>query len=107
MELLARQGEVHVTGSHALRLMTSRDLDIHLLREDASIDACFALGRDLATLLEPHRMHYRDETTVATPGLPRGRYWGIYLEDERASLWKIDIWMTDRATWAPTRAFVA
>ena len=62
MALLARHGEVHVVGSYALRLMTWRDLDIHLVREDASTSAFFALGGALAALLQPHRMQFRDDS---------------------------------------------
>ena len=50
-------------------------------------------------------MHFRDETTEQTPGLPRGLYWGIYLGDERKGAWKIDIWATSRADFEPSRQF--
>jgi hypothetical protein len=50
-------------------------------------------------------MHYRDETSVATEGLPRGLYWGIYLGDERAGAWKIDIWATDAEGFEAVRAY--
>jgi hypothetical protein len=40
-------------------------------------------------------MHFRDESTVGTPGLPHGLYWGVYLGDERQGAWKIDIWQTN------------
>lgn len=49
-------------------------------------------------------MHYRDETAVATQGLPRGLYWGVYLGDERNGAWKIDIWVTDADGFEATRA---
>jgi hypothetical protein len=54
--------------------------------------------------LSPHRMHYRDETYVATQGLPKGLYWGVYLGDERAGAWKIDVWMTDADGFESPRA---
>jgi hypothetical protein len=105
MALLSRHGQVHVVGSYALGLMTWRDLDVHLVSEDMSVEGFFGLGGGIASLLKPHRMHFRDETTVATKGLPRGLYWGIYLGDERAGAWKIDVWLTDRAGFEPTREF--
>lgn len=105
MAVLAQHGEVHVVGSYALDLMTWRDLDVHLVREDVSVEDFFELGWRIASLLRPHRMHFRDETTVATKGLPRGLYWGVYLGDERAGAWKIDVWLTNRAGFEPTREF--
>ena len=50
-------------------------------------------------------MQYRDERIVATPGLPRGLYWGVYLGDERKGAWKIDIWISDAAVFEATRDF--
>jgi hypothetical protein len=69
--------------------MTWRDLDIHLVREQADVRAFFALGGEIAALLAPPRMHFRDESRQRTPGLPPGFYWGVYLGDERAGAWKI------------------
>jgi hypothetical protein len=37
--------------------------------------------------------------------LPPGYYWGIYLGDERAGAWKIDIWQTDRQAFDAVRRF--
>lgn len=105
-DLLAAYGEVHITGSYALELMTWRDLDVHIVRESPDREAFFALGGRIATLLEPHRMHFRDETVQQTPRLPRGLYWGIYLGDEREGAWKIDVWVSSRAEYDPARKFL-
>jgi len=107
MNLLAENGEVHVMGSYALRLMAWRDLDIHVVQEAPDINKFFALGGHIATLLQPHRMHFRNEAQVGTPGLPRGLYWGIYLGDERAGAWKIDVWQTNRQEFESVRRFGA
>lgn len=93
--ILNDYGEVHVIGSYALHLMVWRDLDIHIVHKDIDKEGFFELGGRVAALLSPHRMHYRDETSVATEGLPRGLYWGVYLGDERDGAWKIDIWVTE------------
>lgn len=106
-DLLEAFGEVHITGSYVLELMTWRDLDIHIVRDDLDQTAFFKLGRDVAALLRPHRMHFRDETVARTAGLPRGLYWGVYLGDERKGAWKIDIWTTSRADFEPSRRFNA
>jgi len=103
--LLERYGELHMMGSYALGLMTWRDLDLHVVKPTEDIAAFFALGGQIAALLQPQRMHFRDETDVNTPGLPAGWYWGIYLGDERAGDWKIDVWQTGREAWEPARRF--
>jgi hypothetical protein len=105
LTLLSKYGEPHVIGSYSLRLMTWRDLDIHVVREQVDVPAFFALGGELAALLKPHRMHFRDETSVGTSGLPKGLYWGIYLGDEKAGAWKIDVWATDREHFESVRRF--
>ncbi len=103
--ILGRHGEVHIVGSYALGLMTWRDLDIHVVRDDPDIKAFFDLGGEIARLLQLHRMHFRDEFTVGTPGLPRGYYWGVYLGDERSGAWKIDVWQTNQQAFDVVRGF--
>jgi hypothetical protein len=85
--------------------MVWRDLDIHIVRSNPDHAAFFALGGEIATLLHPTKMHYRDEIVTATPGLPVGLYWGIYLGNERQGAWKIDIWTTDAEGFAPMQQF--
>ena len=92
--ILNDYGAVHVIGSYALHLMVWRDLDIHIVQPELDKRKFFELGGKIAALLSPQRMHYRDETTAATQGLPRGLYWGVYLGNEREGAWKIDVWMT-------------
>jgi len=105
LAVLGRHGDVHVVGSYALGLMTWRDLDIHVVRDSLDITAFFDLGREVAVLLKPHRMHFRDESRARTPGLPDGYYWGVYLGDERSGAWKIDIWQTNRQAFEAVRRF--
>lgn len=105
--ILGEYGDVHVVGSYALRLMTWRDLDIHIVRSAMDTTAFFEMGGRVAALLKPHRMHHRDETVVRTRGLPPGLYWGVYLGDERDGAWKIDIWMSDADAFESPRAFGA
>jgi hypothetical protein len=66
LSILDRHGEVHMVGSYVLGLMTSRDLDIHVVRADLDVRAFFDLGGEIARLLKPHRMHFRDESTAGT-----------------------------------------
>jgi hypothetical protein len=81
-------------GSYALDLMVWRDLDLYLIppHDTLDVDRFFALGGMLAQRLQPHRMHFRDETRRQSPGLPAGMYWGVYLPDTTAPGWKIDPW---------------
>ena len=79
--------------------------DIHVVREELDVRTFFDLGGEIAGLMKPHRMHFRDESAVGTPGLPRGFYWGIYLGDERSGAWKIDIWQTNRQAFEAVRRF--
>lgn len=90
--LLERYGQARVSGSHALDLMVWRDLDIYLVNEDLPLAGFFHLGGQLAELLTPARMHFRNERATKTQGLPVGLYWGVYLGNEREGAWKIDIW---------------
>lgn len=95
-DALASYGEVHVVGSYRMGLMAWRDLDIHLVPHVLDRSLFFELGRRIAELLGPRRMHYRDETGADSTALPRGLYWGVHLGDVRASGWKLDIWATGR-----------
>ncbi len=104
-DALSLYGEVHVVGSYALGLMAWRDLDIHVVRETPDLEAFFALGARISSILRPPRMQFRDERVAATEGLPRGLYWSVYLGDERAGAWKIDVWATDRSGFGPSREF--
>lgn len=90
--ILAQYGIVHITGSYTLALMTWRDLDLYLENDRLAEDQFFELGQELASLLEPVKMSFRNERIAKTRGLPVGLYWGVYLGDERSGAWKIDIW---------------
>lgn len=92
MPLLARFGKPHITGSYSLDLMSWRDLDIYLEVESFSEPAFFSLGAAIASLLQPVKMQFRNERIAQSEGLPQGWYWGIYLGNERAGAWKIDMW---------------
>jgi hypothetical protein len=93
--ILDNCGDVHVVGSYALRLMVWRDLDIHIVCAAFDQRRFFDLGGQIAELLSPAKMHFRNEFVMQTPELPRGLYWGVYLGDERRGAWKIDIWASD------------
>lgn len=101
--VLAEYGQVEAVGSYALGLMAWRDLDLYVVRDDLERDGFFRVGAGLRALLSPVKMSYRDELLARTPGLPAGLYWGIYLGDERAGAWKVDVWGVDEAIYESAR----
>jgi len=97
IDILKSFGTPHIHGSYALDLMTWRDLDIYLHTDTFKEADFFLLGSKLCTLLQPIKMSFRNELIANTPGLPVGLYWGVYLGNERAGSWKIDIWAVDNS----------
>jgi hypothetical protein len=93
INILNSFGTPHIHGSYALDLMTWRDLDIYLETDNIAGTGMFELGKKINDLLAPVKMSFRNELLAKTPGLPAGLYWGIYLGNERAGAWKIDIWV--------------
>jgi hypothetical protein len=91
-EILSKYGNVHISGSYSLDLMTWRDLDLYLETEHVTESAFFELGKELVNILHPIKMSYRNETGRKDKELPNGLYWGIYLGNERKGAWKIDVW---------------
>jgi hypothetical protein len=92
IDILNCFGIPHIHGSYFLDLMTWRDLDIYLEADNIAEADFFALGGKICTLLNPVKMSFRNELISKTPNLPTGLYWGIYLGNEKAGAWKIDIW---------------
>jgi hypothetical protein len=72
--------------------MAWRDLDIYLVSDEVLLPDFFHMGSQIAELLTPTKMHFRNEREAKTEGLPEGLYWGIYLGNEKEGAWKIDIW---------------
>ena len=95
LPLLEEYGTVHIDGSYKLRLMVWRDLDVYLAREQMGEADFFELGGRISSKLSPPRMRFRDTRNSWVEGLPEGLYWGVYLGNERAGAWKIDMWALD------------
>jgi hypothetical protein len=93
--MLSKYGKPFVTGSYVLNLMTWRDLDIYLQKENMGEEEFFKLGTELNDRFHPEKMSYRNERIKQTQGLPAGLYWGVYFGNERKGAWKIDIWAVD------------
>lgn len=92
MDILCSFGTPRIHGSYALDLMTWRDLDIYLETDHLTESDFFLLGGKISTVFKPVKMSFRNELIAKTKGLPAGLYWGVYLGNERAGAWKIDIW---------------
>lgn len=93
--ILSKYGVPHITGSYSLNLMTWRDLDIYIQKENIGEAEFFQLGAEINKKFNPVKMSYRNERITQTKGLPHGLYWGVYLGNERKGAWKIDVWAVD------------
>ena len=98
LKILGRFGQVHITGSYALKLMTWRDLDIYVENENISVEDFFELGKQLASNLTPRKMSFKNTRTFIQENEPIGLYWGLRVGDLQETIWKIDIWAFDCAT---------
>jgi hypothetical protein len=94
-DLLSRSGIVHVGGSYALRLMTWRDLDVYLEAPGITVSQFFALGSQIAELLDPWKMFFTNNRARLDASYPPALYWGVRLGDIRRGAWKIDLWALD------------
>ena len=94
-QTLNKYGNPVIIGSYALNLMTWRDLDLHLETNEMSEKKFFELGEEIASILKPHRMHFRNGFISKSPNFPKGFYWGIYSDLKFSEVWKIDIWAMD------------
>jgi len=95
MDLLRQRGSFRISGSHALRLMTWRDLDVYLEAPAITVTEFFTLGTRIAELLDPWKMFFTNNRARLDPKYPPGLYWGIRLGDVRKGAWKIDLWAMD------------
>jgi hypothetical protein len=96
--LASEYGTLHVSGSYALQLMTWRDLDLYLEAPDLTVEAFFALGARIASLLSAWKMFFTNHRQQPTAEGLRGLYWGIRLGEVTAEQWKIDLWALDSPT---------
>lgn len=95
---LSKFGEVFITGSYFLELMTWRDLDIYIKNDSIDEEKFCELGGKISSILKPHKMNYRDETLLKR-GKPNGLYWGIYANIFGNKSWKLDIFVVDTKTF--------
>lgn len=95
INVLNKYGEVFITGSYYLNLMTWRDLDLYVDNSNMSNEDFFKLGYEIAAVIQPQRMQYRNEFVGKTQGLPMDLYWGVYTNIIEPNTWKIDIWAVD------------
>jgi len=95
IDLLGRYGEVDVTGSYRLNLMTKGDIDIHVVNPAASKSA----ARDLLDRLIDQNFfdsyQFYDGVTHFRKNMAHGYYIGLKTVFLRRK-WKIDIWFLKR-----------
>ncbi|MFD2613162.1 hypothetical protein [Paenibacillus gansuensis] len=88
---LEKYGDVFISGSYFLQLMTWRDLDIYLASDKMNEETFFELGKEVSLCIKPAKMNYRNEFIGHTEHLPKGYYWGCYA-DFNTNAWKVDVW---------------
>lgn len=93
--ILSEYGRPMLRGSYVLDLMTWRDLDIHLIAPGLSLPGFLELGTRIGGHLSAKKLNFRDHRGSTSPDFASGLYWGIYLGDERAGAWKLDLWSFD------------
>lgn len=94
--LLRSFGGVFYTGSYSLDLLAWRDIDIHVVLEPdpVSLARFWEMGTQVAQFDGVYRCNFLNTCCHLRPNLPPGFYWGIKLDTEQATTWKIDIWAT-------------
>ncbi len=97
LSILRRYGEVQVTGSYALGLMTVRDIDIYVINPKCSDRLAVKLLRALIVSHKFRGYMYSDFTLHRRKGFPRGWYIGLK-KRVRGKKWKIDVWLIHKNT---------
>lgn len=92
LQVMGEFGDVFVTGSYYLNLMTWRDLDVYIRNDNMDKQKFFELGGKIASILSPYKMNYSDET-ILKRGKPDGLYWGVYASLFKVHTWKFDIFV--------------
>ena len=98
LALLETFGDPRPHGSYALDVMVRRDLNIYLVTDNESVSDFFTLGSQIASLLKPERMSFRNELAARNTGLPPGLDWSIHLPPGDAG-WAIDVWTVPEAEY--------
>jgi len=93
LSLLSEYGVPYVQGSHKLKLMTWRDLDILLEVRDLNRKVHFEVGQRLSEVFDPIVMLLVNTTNLEVKGMADFEclYWGVYTRGEEHTRWKIDI----------------
>lgn len=92
LDILARFGKPHISGSYSLRLMTWRDLDIYLEMRPVDKTRFLELGRLLGDVLNPRKLSFTDHLNFPATEPVNGLYWGIQTDILSRGGWKMDIW---------------
>jgi hypothetical protein len=103
LALLETCGEPRPHGSYALDVMVRRDLNIYLVTDNESVSDFFTLGSQIASLLKPVRMAFRNELIAGSPSAPRGLDWSIQLAGDPG--WAIDVWTVPEAEYRRLTAY--
>ena len=100
LALLNRVGRPIQTGSSALGLMVTRDIDVTTRCPSLDVAATFDLGRELATHPRVWRVTFRNDTGAWRTGdeYPDGLYWMVEYVADGGTAWKLDLWLIHEDT---------
>jgi len=97
IEILGRFGKVELTGSYALDLMLTGDIDIHLFG-DFERDRAILILNELIKNTKFTGYMFFDWVSFRNPNFPTGYYLGLKQKvDGYEKQWKIDIWLIKKA----------
>lgn len=101
-QVLERYGTVKYVGSYELDLMMKKDIDISLINPELCLEDFHKLGMDVANLLHPHSMHYRNTRVKPVKYRPPDAlYWGFAFGE-----WNIDLWLVSEEYYLESVAYM-
>nr|MDO8111776.1 hypothetical protein [Candidatus Sigynarchaeota archaeon] len=91
IDIFARFGVVHLTGSYKYDLMTRRDIDVCVEMANPSEEMLFDMGVAIAALPHVGSMYFRNEYVLRTPGNPLAMFWVVDVYRPGGDKWTVDI----------------
>ena len=109
LSMLEQFGQVLITGSFALNTMVWNDLDLQIEVPPES-DERVVMATIVENLIRTQRLKelkYIDFYIKKKPTMPKGRYIGLEILDEKTSdSWKVDLWMLSKKDFEANRSFM-
>jgi len=90
--IVSAYGQLHLSGSYSLHLMTWRDLDAYLQMPVMNVERFLEMGHRLAALMRPRKASFTDHVHFPATEAVVGLYWGFQTDLLSRGGWKIDLW---------------